>query len=234
MITEKGTIVTASNIDEKAVKELNKQILVLGILYTVIGAIAFAIGCIVFISEIFLSDSETTSYVYYLPFFLGIILLTAGIILIISYNAALNTTKKYNKVDELEFFSDYFLAREYTNGELTGVQKYYYGWILKRKETANYIFLFNTRATAFGIEKSKLPLNELNAVRGLIMKTTTAASQPAPTYVAGNTVYTQEQTVPQDPFAEFAQSVSPAPAPAEPARPADLPPEPEKSESEDK
>lgn len=229
MITEKGTIAAATKIDGKATKELNKSSLILGILYTVIGAIALLISGIVLIYDVFLSESGKITTSYYMPLCVGVFLIAAGIVLLVAYNTALKSSTRFNRVEELEFFSDYFLARQYTNGELTSVDKVYYGWIFKRKETAHYIFLYLTPAAAFYVDKNTLPLNELAAVRGLITKTTTTAPQPATAYVPGNTVYTQEPSVPQDPFAEFAQSVSPAPA-----KPAELPPEPEKSETDNK
>ena len=220
MITQNGTISVSTQVDEAVQKEFNKPSFTLGVVYTVLGAVALCTGFIDLLAYIF-SDSGVfmTSYAM---LGLGTLFLVLGIIVLISCNANLKPFRQASRVEELEFYNGFIMARGYENGELISTLKVYYGKIVRRRETANYIFLYTSRATAILFAKRNLSENELNTVRGLLNTRTMPA--PAQNYQAYG------QPVPQDPFADFSQSGA---APAQPAEPQPQP-ELEKSEGEDK
>ncbi|MDE6557728.1 MAG: YcxB family protein [Clostridia bacterium] len=224
MITQSGTISVSTQVDEAVQKEFNKPSHTLGVVYTVLGAIALCVGFIGLFVYIF-SDSSAimTSYAM---IGLGAIFLTFGIILLIGCNSNLKPFRQASRVEEIEFFNDFMMARGYENGELISTLKVYYGKIVRRRETANYIFLYTSRATAILFAKRNLPESELNTVRGLLNTKTMPA--PVQNYQAYG------QPAPQDPFADFSQGGSAAHA--QPAQPAEqqTQPEIEKSEGEDK
>ncbi|MDE6373350.1 MAG: YcxB family protein, partial [Clostridia bacterium] len=199
MITERGTVKASTPITEQAQRELNKTTRTLGILYTALGAVALVLFVVLCIAESFLDD---------LFLLLGLIFFVGGIIILVSISKTNKTALKFQKVDEVEFFLDYMLVREYTNGEHTSTTKIYYNWIVKVKETHTYLFLFNTRATAVAVNKNSLPYQELNAVRKLLGRTAigaTATIQPQPLNNGANAGYnsTSATPAPADPFSDL-------------------------------
>ncbi|MDE6075105.1 MAG: YcxB family protein, partial [Clostridia bacterium] len=160
MITEKGTIKTSTPLTLQVHNELNKKVFGLSIAYIVLGAIMLALGFVVYIL------TEDSYGIVLLV--CGAILCACGIIILVAVRSAKNLTLKHQKVDEAEFFRDHLMAYEYTDGELTTTSKIYYNWIIKIRETANYLFLYNTKATAIAVDKNSLPLSELNTIRMLL------------------------------------------------------------------
>lgn len=190
MITESGAVKTSTPITEQVMKELNKNVFVLVIVYTVLGAIIMPLG---FVLYILAEDS------YGLVLLVcGTIILMCGIFMIVSHNANKNATLKYRKVDEVEFFRGYFMFYEYTDGELTTTSKIYYSRIAKIKETQNFIFLYNTKVTAVAVDKNSLPLSELNTVRMLLGRP--VAAQPS--------VQSEAPAQGNEPFTELNQDVN--------------------------
>lgn len=159
MITEKGSIKTATELNEDACKALNKNTLTLGIIYTVCGAILTVLGIVVVIFDL------TFNIVILV---VGVMLLTLGIILLCSYNQTLKSACKQKKTDEVEFFNDHLILNEFIDGELITTSKFYYKWAVKIHETPCYLFIYNTKATAICIDKRKLSLNEFATVRGVL------------------------------------------------------------------
>ena len=190
MITERGTIKTSTPITEQVNKELNKRVFALSIVYIILSAIFLALGFV-----IYLLTEDSYGLVLLVC---GAILCACGIIMIGAVRTAKNLNLKRQKVDEAEFFRDHLMAYEYTNGELTTTSKIYYSWLIKIKETPNYLFLYNTRATAFAVDKNALPLSELNTIRMLL-------GRP----VAGDTQVTVQPPV-QTPEPTASDSVEPA------------------------
>lgn len=201
MITDRGTVKVSTPITEQAQKELNKTTRTLGILYTVLGSVAFVLFIVLCIAESYLDD------VFLL---LGLIFLVGGIIILVSVSKVNKTALKFQKVDEVEFFLDYMIVREYTDGEHTSTTKIYYKWIVKVKETHTYLFIFNTRATAVALNKNNLPYQELNAVRKLLGRTAIGAAtpiQPQPfnggVNAGNNATPPANAAAPADPFADL-------------------------------
>ncbi len=173
MITEKGTVKTSIVHDEKVYSELNKSMHNLGILYIVCGAIIFVLGLLL-IGITALEGLEDSSN--FILIVVGAVFVVLGIFFLIMCSKSAKTALQYKRTQELEFFGDYLLEKGYTDGEHTSTNKIYYKWIVRVKETANFIFLYNTRATALAVDKNSLPPEELNTIRSLVGK----APKPAP------------------------------------------------------
>lgn len=172
MITERGSIKVTTPITEGTQRELNKSSRTLSILYMVLGPVFLVVG-IAFLVLLPENPSGDGFCIF------GLILLVMGIFLWLLVNKTVKSSNGYQKVEEVEFFVDHMMVREYTDGELTTTSKVYYKWVVKVKETANYLFLYNTRVTGVAIGKSALPLQELNVVRNLIKQSkNTATVQP--------------------------------------------------------
>lgn len=200
MITEKGTIKTSTPLTEQVTKELNKTVFKLSIFYIVGGAIVLALGIFVYV----LSKAQD-AYGSILTV-CGIIICACGIVVLAAVRSAKNLNLKYRKVDEAEFFRDHFMAYEYTNGELTTTSKIYYNRLIKIKETANYLFLYNTKATAIAVDKNSLPLNELNTIRMLLGRPVAGAAQ-APVQVPAQSVEAPAAEVPpEEPFKDMTEN----------------------------
>lgn len=160
MITEKGSIKVATEHTAEMNKELNKPTFIFGICATVLGGIILLTSIIIYVIQ------ENAS----LPFewiMVGTVLLVCGITIVISAKN-INNFNGVTKVEEAEFFEGYLINREYENGEHLVTAKVYYNRIIRNKETKNYIFLYNTRVTAIAVDKNKLSMQELNAIRSLL------------------------------------------------------------------
>ncbi|MDE6791038.1 MAG: YcxB family protein [Clostridia bacterium] len=199
MITEKGTIKTSTPLTEQVHKELNKKPFVLSILYIVLGAIILALGFVVYLL------TEDSYGIVLLA--CGTIILACGIIILVAVRSAKNLTLKRRKVDEAEFFRDHLMAYEYTDGELTTTSKIYYSWLIKIRETANYLFLYNTKATAVAVDKNSLPLNELSTIRMLLGRSAAGAAQ-VPVQVPEQSVETPTaaEVPPEEPFTDLKEN----------------------------
>ena len=197
MITEKGTVKTSIVHDENVYKELNKGMRNLGIIYVVCGAIIFILGCVLFGINAYEGTEDADNKLLVIA---GLFFLALGIVFLVICRSTAKTALKLNRRQELEFFSDYLLEKGYTEGEHTSTNKIYYKWIVKVKETQNYLFLYNTRMSALAVDKKNLPLQELNTIRALLGR----APLPAPAQPAQNVQNTSEpaatEVPPPDPF----------------------------------
>lgn len=195
MITENGAVKTSTPITEEVQKELNKSTFILSIIYIVIGAVILAGG---FVLYVLTEDSFGLILLV-----CGTIICAMGIILTVSHQSVKNNTLKYKKVDETEFFRDHVMVCEYVDGELITTTKLYYNRILRIKETPNYLFLFNTRATAVAVDKNSLPVAELNTILSLLGR----VPKPVPAQGVQPAALPTEPAVPPaepaDPFADM-------------------------------
>lgn len=167
MITENGTVKTSVKLDEKLCAELNKNVRNVGIISLVAGAIIFVCGVLVLGINIYEGTEEADSYVL---LGLSALFIFLGVFYVLLCKNISKNTVKMNRVEHLEFFGDYLIEREYTDGEHTSTNKVYYKWLVRIRETKNYLFLYNTRATAVAVEKSSIPQSELDTIRSLLKK----------------------------------------------------------------
>lgn len=189
MITEKGTVKTSTVHDGKVYGELNRSMRNLGILYIVCGAIIFVLGSVLFGISAFEGTDDGD---YMVLIVVGLVFVALGIFFLVLCGRTAKTALELKRMEEAEFFVDYLIVKGYTDGEHTSTNKIYYKWIVKVKETDNYLFLYNTRVTAIAVDKNSLPSEELNTIRSLLGK----APKPAP---AQNV---QDGGTPPDPFTD--------------------------------
>lgn len=173
MITEKGTIKTSVKQDERMYGELNKNIRNVGIFSLIAGAVVFVCGVLILCINI--SEQTDVSDSFVIPV-LSVLLIFLGVFYILLCKNTAKNASKMNRVEELEFFDGYLIEKEYTDGEHTSTNKVYYKWLVRIRETKNYLFLYNTRVTAVAVDKNSLPPNELSVIRALLKR----APQPAP------------------------------------------------------
>lgn len=193
MVTEDGTVKTSLTLDEKVYGELNKNIRNLSILYIVGGAIIFVLGCVLFGISAYEGTDDGD---YTLLIIAGLVFVALGVFFLAMCRNSAKTALKIKRVEEVEFFGDHMIVKQYSDGELTATNKVYYKWIVKVRETKNYLFLYNTGVTAVGVDKNSLPLNELNTIRSLLAK----AQQSAPVQTVQNT------EKPADPFSDIIEN----------------------------
>lgn len=165
MITENGTIKTSVKLDEKVCAELNKNVRNVGIISLIAGAVIFVCGVLVLCINIIEETSDADSYVL---LGLSALFIALGVIYVMMCKNISKNAVKMNRVEHLEFFEGYLIEREYTDGEHTSTNKVYYKWLVRIRETKNYLFLYNTRATAVAVDKSSIPQSELNTIRALL------------------------------------------------------------------
>lgn len=181
MITEKGTVKTTVKHSEKLYSELNRNVRNVGIMCLVVGGLVVALGILLLGIDIYEGRYDTDSYIV---IGLGAICLFLGIFYVIICKNAGKNALKMNRVQEVEFCDGYMMEWEYTDGELTSTNKVYYKWIVRFRETKNFLFLYNTRVTAVAVDKNGLPLNELNIIRSLLGRPTVVPTVQTPQSVS--------------------------------------------------
>lgn len=163
MITEKGSVKTATAVNGELQKELTKVSKVLSLVYTVIGAVVLVLGILLFV----IGEDEEDGTLAYFMLIAGVFLLFLGVLMLILRNRQVKETAKVVKVEENEFFQDYLITKEYIDGEHISTAKVYYSRLVMLRETKNYIFLYNTRVTALSVDKRTITPDEAAAVRSL-------------------------------------------------------------------
>ncbi len=201
MITEKGTIKTSTNMDEKLFCELNSSLRKMCVAYIVLGAVLAPLGALALGVDIY--NGREASYGTFMVA-IGVALIFLGIFFRLYYKNFNKAAIKMNRVEEAEFFDGYIMEYEYTDGELTSTNKVYYKWLLRIRETKNYLFLYNTRVTAIAVDKNSLPLSELNTIRMLLGRPVVGEAQ-APVHVSEQKVETPptEEVPPEEPFTDM-------------------------------
>ncbi len=194
MITERGAVKVKTVMNDDVQKELNKTNFTLSIVYIVVGSIlilAFIIGYV--LSDIIEYSPLTSGFFLTL----GVFMLFFGIIINVGCKKNLNVLRQKQQVEEMEFYGDYLICREYEYGEQVSVNKLYYGRVVRIKETKSFIFIYNTNVTALAVDKRTVDFNELTAIRSLLQK----VGKVAPVVTnAAPVASAPAMTPPPDPF----------------------------------
>ena len=204
MITENGTIKVNTTMDGKMQKELNGKAEKLALILLIIGAIGVGIFLVLFVISEFINFDESTATTFLICFavFLGL-----GIGLKAVLKNSLKNIDALPKINEYEFFKDYFIIDQTLNGENVAHVKVYVNQITKSREGKNYLFFYIGTA-AYPVAKGELTEAELNTLR-LIFKlpakgntiTLTAENNVQP---AQSAEAVQPQPVIPEPFEDFA------------------------------
>jgi len=165
MITERGTVKTATRIDRRVNKELNGAAFKAGIVCIVLGGILVLISLVCTVIDfVFIGEGDDLLLCLYL----GILVLAIGVTSVLTHNKNLQFMEKVARVQEYEFFQTYLITREFCNGEQVSVVKTYYSMLANIKETRSFLFLYNTRVTAYAVDKSTLTPEEYNTIYALV------------------------------------------------------------------
>lgn len=204
MITEQGTIKVKTAIDANMQKELNSKPSAYALALIIVGSIGVGIFLILYVLAEFFNSDEGTSLIFLLLFavFLG-----AGIGLKVVINKTLKTVTALPKINEYEFFKDYFIIDQTMNGENIAHVKVYVNQITRSRESNSYLF-FYIGAAAYPVLKSELTEAELNTLRRIFRisvsgGTVTLAAAPAEAQCFEPVQPVQPERPAEDPFDEF-------------------------------
>ena len=166
MITENGTVKVRTIVDEKMQKEFSANVNKLALTMLIAGSVGVAIFFTLFILSEFISglkDDFTLPFLIVFAAFLG-----GGIGLKVLYNKSLKQVANSGKVNEYEFFSDYFTVNQLLNGETVATAKFYNNQILKVKNGKNYFFIHINAAQVFPVAKAELAESELQILKTVL------------------------------------------------------------------
>ena len=164
MITEKGTVLVRTPVDAQVQSEVNKGTSAFGIVAIVLGGILL----VAYFSYLFVTLVTAAYRSNLVLLLLGAVLLVSGIIITVNTSKLNRQMALRNVVDEVEFFSGYCILREFVSGEHISTCKIYYSRVIKKRETANYLLIFNTAVTAAVVGKRGLPVGELQTIKRLL------------------------------------------------------------------
>lgn len=161
MLNEKGAICATTEITAEAQKEiLHGQ--TAGFIALFVVSVLFSALYIVLLVIL----KPFPYYLHMLALFIFFIILCP--IYFFGTAAGLKKAKAEKKVMYCEFYLECLVDRLYLNGEEIAGDKTYYGELLKRRETKNYIVLYKTANSVYVVEKSQLPPEELETLRNIL------------------------------------------------------------------
>jgi hypothetical protein len=95
------------------------------------------------------------------------VILGCGIGLLLIVKKQVNFLKTKNWENGYEFYKNYFIVNQFTNGENVAVVKNYVTQIEKAKETEKYLFFFISSSMAYPVSKEGLTDDEINTLRSV-------------------------------------------------------------------
>jgi ABC-type transport system involved in multi-copper enzyme maturation permease subunit len=164
MVTEKGTIVTKTKVDEEVQRVLNKKISIISLIAIILGAVG-VLALLVLDIVLTFRDQESAVVIAFLMVFA--VILGCGIGLLLIVKKQVNFLKTKNWENSYEFYKNYFIVNQFTNGENVAVVKNYVTQIEKAKETEKYLFFFISSSMAYPVSKEGLTDDEINTLRSV-------------------------------------------------------------------
>jgi ABC-type transport system involved in multi-copper enzyme maturation permease subunit len=164
MVTEKGTIVTKTKVDEEVQRVLNKKISIISLIAIILGAVG-VLALLVLDIVLTFRDQESAVVIAFLMVFA--VILGCGIGLLLIVKKQVNFLKTKNWENGYEFYKNYFIVNQFTNGENVAVVKNYVTQIEKAKETEKYLFFFISSSMAYPVSKEGLTDDEINTLRSV-------------------------------------------------------------------
>ena len=163
MITENGAIKVRTVIDEKMQKEFSANTNKLALAMLIVGAIGTFVFFVLFIISEFVRNMGDG---FALPFMIVFAAcLGGGIGIKVLLNKVIQQVKGGAKVNEYEFFSDYFTVNQISGGETVATAKFYNTQIIKIKNGKNYFYLYINAQQVFPVDKTELSENELATLK---------------------------------------------------------------------
>lgn len=161
MITEYGSIKAGVTIDKNVQKGLVRNKKIFGLVMLILGGIGIAVYMVLSILSIFIKIKEPSILILVL----FSVVFACGLLLFITMCLVVKNAGNGFASVSYEFFADCLIAEDYINGNKTGSVKFYYNQIIKRKETASYLYFYINGSSALAIDKRDLTEGEINALR---------------------------------------------------------------------
>lgn len=156
---KEGFMEIVTNIDSKMQKEFYSNLLWLGVINLVMGAVLFFITVL---TSRYLGNEN--NYIY---FIVGLCVFF-GAFVIALYFINIKNTRYKNRSVSCKFYLDYVEYSMLYHGEVEASRKLFYQDIYKVRETKNYIFIYIDLANFVPVLKSIVP--DLPTLRELINK----------------------------------------------------------------
>ncbi len=144
--------------NENVQKELNFNSWLLSLIFLIVGSVGLAVYLV-------LGTIGIENYLIEMLLLISAILFGFGLVFLIHINKTNKTNPNLGIVVEYEFFNDYMTYRTLKNGEERETGKFLYKDSVKIKETKSYIFLYQTKVSAFPIQKDTLSEVDLKILR---------------------------------------------------------------------
>lgn len=142
-------------------KQLNGTKQKIATIMTVIGGV----GIFVYLITAFFPNITDAMVDWMLVFAVP---LTLGIIMLITIVKTNNAIKNVDVTNEYEFNEDHMTVSTIRSNENIGKVKFYYKDFVKVKETKDYIYLYQNKASAFPVDKKELLDTDLIILRGIL------------------------------------------------------------------
>ena len=142
-------------------KQLNNTKQKVATIMTAVGAV----GVFVYLITAFFLNITDAMVDWMLVFVLP---LTLGILMLVTIAKTNNAIKKIDVTNEYEFNEDHMYISTIRSNENIGKVKFYYKDLVRVKETKDYIYLYQNKASAFPIEKKQLLETDLIILRGIL------------------------------------------------------------------
>lgn len=142
-------------------KQLNNTKQKIATIMTAVGGV----GVFVYLITAFVPSITDAMVDWMLAF---VVPLTLGIIMLIAIAKTNNALKNVDIANEYEFNEDYMNISTIRANENIGKVKFYYKDLVKVKETKDYIYLYQNKASAFPVDKKQLSETDLIILRGIL------------------------------------------------------------------
>ncbi len=166
MLTESGSVIAKSVVNEQTQRKFTKKLYIASIICLIVGAAGLAaylvISVLLYAIIAFESQYIEIMLVFSAPFAFGLIFL---ITLKKQYkNASLAGEREIT----YEFFADDLIVREYCEGSQLAMSRAKYSQIVKVVEKPEYIYLYFIKTALCPVDITALSQAELNAVRRVL------------------------------------------------------------------
>ncbi len=142
-------------------KQLNNTKQKIATIMTAVGGV----GVFVYLITAFFPNITDAMVDWMLVFVLP---LTLGVLMLVTIAKTNNAIKKIDVTNEYEFNEDHMYISTIRSNENIGKVKFYYKDLVGVKETKDYIYLYQNKASAFPIDKKQLLETDLIILRGIL------------------------------------------------------------------
>ncbi len=144
-------------IDEKTLKDINRNAWVLSLILTIVGAIGLLLYIVIgmFFDNIIL---EATLWI-------SAIVFAGGLVYMFLINQTNKKNGQQNIINEMQIYEDNIFVRAIKNNEEISTQKFYFKDIYKIKENEKYFILYINKFTALPILKESFSKEDMATIK---------------------------------------------------------------------